>query len=113
MPQSLSAVYIHLVFSTKERLPALRDKRIRTDLHSYLGGTSRQLDCPALIVGVVEDHVHRLARFGRKITQADWVKELKRVSNIWLKNLGEFDQFQWQGGYAAFSVSASNIDQAG
>lgn len=111
MPQSLSAVYIHLVFSTKERLPFLRAPRIRNDLHSYLAGTSRQLECPTLIVGGVEDHVHLLARFGRKITQADWVKELKRVSNVWLKKLGEFDRFQWQGGYAAFSVSASNIDR--
>lgn len=59
----------------------------------------------------MEDHVHLLARFGRKITQADWVKEVKRVSNVWLKKLGEFDEFQWQGGYAAFSVSASNLDQ--
>lgn len=69
MPQSLSAVYIHLVFSTKERQPFLRDPRIRNELHSYLGGTSKQLECPPLIVGGIEDHVHLLARFGRKITQ--------------------------------------------
>ena len=39
------------------------------------------------------------------------MKELKRVSNVWLKKLSEFDRFEWQGGYAAFSVSASNIDR--
>ena len=99
------------MFSTKERRPFFSDKRTRSDLHSYLGGTSRQLECPTLVIGGVEDHVHLLARFGRKITQADWVKELKRVSNVWLKKLGEFDDFQWQAGYAAFSVSASNLDQ--
>ncbi len=112
MPQSLSAVYIHLVFSTKEREPFLRDEDIRSDLHAYLGGISKKLECPPLIVGGVEDHVHLLSRFGRKITQADWVKELKRVSNLWLKELGEFSQFEWQGGYADFSVSASNLDRA-
>jgi putative transposase len=111
MPQSLSAVYIHLVFSTKDRRPWLRDKCIRTSLHGYLGEVSKQLDCPPLLVGGIEDHVHLLARFGRTITQADWVKELKRVSSVWLKEQSrEFDDFYWQGGYADFSVSQSNLE---
>jgi putative transposase len=84
MPQSLSVVYIHLVFSTKDRRPLLRDQTIREALHAYLGEISKRLDCPPIRVGGVEDHVHLLARFGRTITQAEWVKELKRVSNQWL-----------------------------
>ena len=52
------------------------------------------------------------ARFGRTITQAEWVKELKRVSNIWLKERDrEYTDFEWQGGYADFSVSQSNLEQ--
>ena len=70
MPQSLSAVYIHLVFSTKDRRPLLRDKPTRDALHSYLGGVSKQLDCPPILVGGVEDHVHLLARFARTITHS-------------------------------------------
>jgi putative transposase len=112
MPQSLSAVYIHLVFSTKERRPLLRDKTVRASLHAQLGGISKTLECPPLLVGGVEDHVHMLCRFSRKITQAEWVKELKRVSNAWLKELGrDYGDFQWQGGYADFSVSQSNLEQ--
>ena len=111
MPQSLSAVYIHLVFSTKHRYPFLRDNGLRKDLHAFLGGTSKTLECPPLLVGGVEDHVHLLARFGRSITQADWVKELKRVSSLWLKEQAHLDQFSWQSGYADFSVSQSNIDK--
>jgi REP element-mobilizing transposase RayT len=112
MPQSLSAVYIHPVFSTKVRCPLLRDKPMRHALHSYLGGVSKQLDCPPVLVGGVEDHVHLLARFGRTITQAEWVKELKRVSNLWLKERGrDYADFEWQGGYADFSVSQSNLEQ--
>ena len=84
MPQSLSAVYIHLVFSTKHRYPFLHDLEVRNEVHKYLGGISKNLDCPPIIVGGVADHVHLLARFGRTITQADCVKELKRVSNLWL-----------------------------
>ncbi len=111
MPQSLSAVYIHLVFSTKHRLPLLRDESLRTDLHSFLGGTSKTLECPPIQVGGVEDHVHLLARFGRTITQAEWVKELKRVSSLWLKEECALADFAWQGGYADFSVSQSNVEQ--
>ena len=76
MPQSLSAVYIHLVFSTKERRPYLRDATIRRALHAYLGGISKRLDCPPIKVGGIDDHVHLLARFGRTLSQAEWVKEL-------------------------------------
>ena len=111
MPQSLSAVYVHLVFSTKNRRPLLRDDSIRSELHAYLGGISKTLECPPVQVGGVEDHVHILARLGRTITQADWVKELKRVSNLWLKERGpDFADFAWQGGYAGFSVSQSNLE---
>ena len=110
MPQSLSAVYIHLVFSTKDRYPFLRDKGIREELHSFLGGVSKTLHCPTLIVGGVEDHIHLLSRFGRTISQAEWVKELKRVSSLWLKEQ-RVRGFAWQGGYADFSVSPSNIER--
>ena len=94
MPQSLSAVYIHLVFSTKERRPFLRDMTVRELLHSYLGGISKQLKCAPIITGGMEDHVHLLARFGRTITQAEWVKELKRVSNLWLKEQHSIRDFE-------------------
>lgn len=90
----------------------MHDTPTREALHSYLGGVSKQLDCPPLLVGGMEDHIHRLARFGRTITQAEWVKELKRVSNLWLKERGrDFANFEWQGGYADFSVSQSNLEQ--
>jgi len=112
MSQSLSAVHIHLIFSTKQRRPLLCDTPTRDALHAYLGGVSNQLECPAIRIGGVEDHVHVLARLGRTISLAEWVKELKRVSAIWLKNQGRtYVDFQWQGGYAAFSVSQSNLPQ--
>ena len=112
MPQSLSIVYLHLVFSTKDRRPLLGNQKIREALHAYLGEISKRLDCPPILIGGVEDHMHLLVRFGRMITQAEWVKELKRVSNQWLKEQGvDFAHFQWQGGYADFSVSRSNLEQ--
>ena len=110
MPQSLSAVYIHLVFSTKHRQPFLQDPRIRSHLHSQLGGISKTIGCAPVLTGGVEDHVHVLARFSRTITQAEWVKELKRVSNLWIKSEFNMRDFEWQGGYADFSVSESNLE---
>ena len=110
MPQSLSAVYLHLVFAIKDRRPLLTDSILRARLHAYIAATSGELQCPALEVGGVADHVHLLARCGREITQADWVKELKRVSSRWLK-AQKIADFEWQGGYAIFSVSPSNLDR--
>jgi REP element-mobilizing transposase RayT len=74
MPQSLSAVHIHLVFSTKGREPFLRNVQVREEMHAYLGRISKELDCPPVIVGGMEDHVHLLCRLARTISQADWVK---------------------------------------
>ena len=111
MPQSLSSVYLQLVFSTKERRPFLRDQTIREEMHAFLGGISKKLDCPPILVGGVEDHVHLLARHGRTITQADWVKELKRGSSLWIKERDpKLSDFAWQAGYGVFSVSTSNVD---
>jgi REP element-mobilizing transposase RayT len=112
MPQSLSAVYIHVVFSTKDRRPFLQVKALRERLHAQIGEISKRLGCPPILVGGVEDHVHLLARFGRTVTQAEWVKEIKRVSSLWLKEQDpRLAGFQWQGGYAAFSVSKSNLQE--
>lgn len=111
MPQSLAQIYIHIVFSTKGRAPFLKDKPIRDDLHSYLGGASNELGCPVIRIGGVEDHVHVLCRFGREIAVSSLVKELKRESSKWLKAQGpSLADFYWQGGYGAFSISPGHVE---
>lgn len=111
MPQSLVQIYLHVVFSTKERKPHLTDVDSRRDLHAYLTGTCRNLDSPSIIVGGVEDHVHLLCRFGRTLSVADLVRELKRESSKWIKSeFPKLNRFQWQAGYGAFSVSPSHVD---
>jgi REP-associated tyrosine transposase len=108
MSQSLSNILIHVVFSTKDRVPFLQDPDIRNQMHAQLGGTSKSLNCPTIIVGGVEDHIHLLARESRTITLSEWVKELKRVTSIWIKEKSpQFETFAWQAGYGAFSVSQS------
>jgi len=112
MPQSLSSVHIHLVFSTKGRKQFLQNAELRKEMHAYLGGISKKLDCFPIIVGGTEDHVHLLCRLARTISQADWVKEIKRVSSTWIKQREPaLTGFAWQGGYGVFSVSASAMDK--
>lgn len=112
MPQSLANVIIHIVYSTKDRKPYLRDASLREEMHRQLGGASKTLECPPILVGGTEDHVHILARQARTITLADWVKELKRTTSLWIKQHDRCQGvFQWQAGYGAFSVSQSNVEQ--
>lgn len=109
MPQSHAQIYLHLVFSTRERRPFLQDDNTRRRLHDYVGGTCRDLDCPSLRIGGVKDHIHILCRFGRSITVADLIREIKRESSKWIKDKGRgLSQFQCQAGYGAFSVSPSH-----
>ena len=112
MPQSLSVVYCHLVFSTKDRRPWLDEAALRGELHAYMGGVSKTLDCKPIRVGGLADHVHVLAFLGREISQKEWVKELKRTTHLWLeKQTPALRDFAWQGGYAVFSVSESNRER--
>ena len=76
MPQSLARILIHTVFSTKERRPFLRDRVLRDELHSYIGGVLNNLDCQSIIVGGVEDHVHILSTLSRTRQPAEMVKEV-------------------------------------
>lgn len=111
MPQSLSKVLVHIVFSTKHRYPFLVDRNIRDEMHAYLGGTCKQLDCPVLIVGGVADHIHILCSLSRNHSIAKVVGEMKRSSSKWIKTKGPaLGRFSWQNGYGAFSVSQSQVD---
>ena len=110
MPQSLSRILIHLVFSTKNREPVITPE-IRTELHPYLAGTLDKIDCPSLRVGGVADHVHLFFGLSRTRTIAEVVETVKTSSSKWLKSKGpEFSGFHWQSGYGAFSVSQSDAD---
>ena len=84
MAHSYSALYVHIVFATKGRTALLSDIRVREEMHAYLGGTCRDLKCPTLIVGGVADHVHILANQSRSVALADVIRELKKVSIMWM-----------------------------
>jgi REP element-mobilizing transposase RayT len=109
MPQSLSNVLIHIVFSTKNR-DRLIAPEIEQELYSYLATICKSRDCPALKIGGAEDHVHLLSRLSRTITISKLIEQVKKGSSKWIKTKGtKFSKFFWQNGYGAFSIGASQI----
>ena len=110
MGQSLIKIYVHVVFSTKNRQPLLKDAW-RDELFQVLGGTANQIGCQSLIVGGVADHVHMLFQLGKTITPADILRRCKHASSMWINETHrDHVPFHWQSGYGAFSVSQSNVD---
>ena len=107
MPQSLVQIYVHIVFSTKHRQPFLTDKGFRERTHAYLAGICRNLDSPSLRIGGVADHVHVLCRLSKTGDVSSLIRDLKRDSTKWIKEENAtLQDFHWQVGYGAFSVSA-------
>jgi REP element-mobilizing transposase RayT len=109
MSQSLANIPVHLVYSTKNRTPFLRDPALREEMFAYLVGVCNNLGCPSIRTGGWEDHVHILFSFARTITIADLVRDLKRSSSEWVKGKSQQTRhFQWQAGYAAFGIDPMN-----
>jgi len=110
MPQSLSFLLVHLVFSTKDRASVL-DAEVRPKLHAYLATVARNADCECFRVGGVADHVHLAIRLARTVAAANLIEELKTSSSKWLKAQSPaLAAFAWQRGYGAFSVGPSDLD---
>ena len=110
MAHSFTGIFLHVIFSTKHRTrmlsPELRDR-----LFPYMGGLVRARNGDALLINGVEDHVHILTRFPATITLSDFLRDVKSISAGWVHDLfPDARQFGWQTGYAAFSVSRSNVE---
>jgi putative transposase len=111
MSQSLVKFYAHIVFSTKYRFPYLKDKKLRSEIHSYMGGILNGLDAQPIIIGGVADHVHILCSISKIESISRTVGELKRASSMWIKMQdASLIDFYWQNGYGAFSVSKFEIN---
>ena len=110
MGQSLVKNYIHIIFSTKNRVQSITTN-IEAELFSYLGGICKNLECSPIQIGGYTDHVHFLCLLSKKIALMKLIEELKSPSSKWIKTKGaEFEHFYWQNGYGAFSVNPSEIN---
>ena len=109
MPQSLAKLHLHLVFSTKNREPWLREG-LREALHAYMSATLANAGCPVTAINSVVDHVHVLFELSRTKAVCDIVEVLKTASSKWIKTRdADLASFAWQAGYGVFAVSESNI----
>ena len=102
------SVRIHYIFSTKDRRPAILQE-LEPRLWAYIGGIARKLGGSALAVGGIEDHVHALILMPPTVSVAEMIQKVKANSSRWMREqTGK--RFEWQEGYAAFSVSMSQTD---
>ena len=109
MRQSKVEIYIHAVWSTKLRarliLPA-----VEVEVYAELKRIARERGCQPLAVDGMPDHVHVVLRIPSTISVARLLQRLKGETSNLVRNLFEMDElFQWQEGYAAFSVSRSHL----
>lgn len=109
MAQSLSKIYIHLIFHIKTTRPIIREQE-QERIHSYIGQLVNTTGCRVVQVGGPGDHVHILFLLSKNETISHVVEEMKRNSSRWIKSIDtHYGEFEWQGGYGAFSVSQSVV----
>ena len=111
MPQSLSKIYIHLVFSTKGRTETIPKTHL-AEVHAYVAEIFNNHGCPAIQVGGTANHIHILFLLGKQANLSEIVRTVKSSTTRWIneKNNNPFHKFFWQEGYGAFSVSNSHVD---
>jgi REP element-mobilizing transposase RayT len=111
MSQSLVKNLLHLIYSTKYRRVWIPEN-VQGGLYAYQAGAYKNCESPALVIGGVEDHVHALFSLSKNYALKTIVEEIKTASSKWMKVEGPKNKdFHWQNGYAAFSVSQSNVEE--
>ena len=110
MPQSFASLHVHIVFSTKGRLPLI-DESMQSRLYHYLSGIVRNQDSQLIKAGGMPDHIHLLCSLGRQTAVADLIRTIKTNSSKWIHEQYSHNQnFAWQNGYGAFAVSYSKME---
>jgi putative transposase len=110
MPSTYTNLLYHIIFSTKNREPIIEEVW-KEELYRYLGGILRAEGGVCIEINGMPDHVHSLAKIKPAISVADMLKLIKANSSKWVndeKAVGR--SFGWQIGYAAFSVSESQVE---
>jgi putative transposase len=110
MPQSLSLILVHLIFSTKNREPFITPA-IEPELHPYIAKILRELSSPRLALNGTSDHIHVLFALNRVVTVAELVEEVKTNSSKLIKTkVREFRNFHWQrGGRSLLLVKSKSV----
>ena len=109
MPQSLSNILVHVVFSTKNRENLLNNP-IQTELYKYIAQICKNKNSLITQIGGTKNHIHILLDLSRSMSVSKLIYEIKSNSTRWLKTKGEyFKNFAWQNGYGVFSIGESGL----
>lgn len=113
MAQSLSKIYMHIIFHIKNNDVYIRDAE-KAELYAYMGAMIKETESLPIIINGTKDHVHILCIMSKNISLSDLVEAVKRNSSRWIKTKSNFySKFAWQGGYAGYSVSQSKTETVG
>lgn len=105
-------VYIHFVWSTKNRLPYLKTKEIRQKLWEHIRDNAKQKGIFVDFINGYTDHCHCLVSLGTNQTIQKIMQLIKGESSFWMNKQGFIEEkFEWQDEYFAVSVSESVIDK--
>lgn len=114
MANTYAALYFHVIFSTKNREPLIR-RDMESRIWAYLGGIARENDFKAVAIGGMENHAHLLLNLPPTLAVSKAVQLLKGGSSAWVKDtfakIPGIRHFAWQDGFAAFSVSPSQLGE--
>ncbi len=111
MPQSLSKVILHIIFSTQNRTPLIF-KELQDEMYAYVATICKTNKSHPIKIGGTPDHIHIATTLHRTITISKLLEEIKKGSSKWFKVKDDrLGSFAWQCGYAAFSVGQSQLDQ--
>jgi REP element-mobilizing transposase RayT len=111
MGDSWTRLFVHVTWSTWDRVPLITGG-IERELHALMAGQCRNLDCEALRIGGIEDHVHAVIRLHPAVSVAALVRAMKGASSRAIQDASRDPPFRWQAGYAALSVSREVVDGA-
>lgn len=110
MAHTYAKLLYHCIFSTKDRRRCI-DPSIRDRLYGYIGGVLRQRGGRLIKAGGMYDHIHLLIELRSAVSIADAMRLVKANSSKWIhETFAEVARFDWQTGYAAFTVSSSAVE---
>ncbi|WP_346859364.1 IS200/IS605 family transposase [uncultured Draconibacterium sp.] len=110
MANTYTQMYVHLVFSPKNRQALIRNEW-KNELERYITGIVQNNGHKLLSINAVTDHIHIFIGYNVNQMIPKLVEEIKTSTNAWI-NENRFSEFhfEWQKGYGAFSHSRSQID---
>jgi putative transposase len=111
MPHSFNKIWIHAIWSTKERMPLINSS-VENKVYQFIAEQLREQGCLVRIINGMPDHIHCLFLLSPQKSIAEVIKQIKgSSSHIINQNNIIDDKFAWQTGYAAYSVSESVVEK--